>query len=67
MVALYCSFLFDDGTKGEYPADALLLTALAGRPQGCWCRLDQLCHADVLLAYVEALAEGYDEDPEDLA
>lgn len=26
--------------------------ALAGRPLACWCRLDQPCHADVLLELV---------------
>jgi len=28
---------------------ALLLAPLRGRDLACWCRLDQPCHADVLL------------------
>lgn len=48
----------------NYPSDALLLTALGGRDLACWCRLELPCHADLLLAHVEALGEGYDENPE---
>jgi Domain of unknown function (DUF4326) len=27
---------------------------LRGRPLGCWCRLDQACHVDVLLEVANA-------------
>lgn len=56
-----------DGQVREYPPDNLLWTALAGRDLACWCRLDVPCHADLLLAHLEALGEGYDEDPGEFA
>ena len=34
----------------EYPSDDEIRRELGGRDLACWCRLDQRCHADVLLA-----------------
>ena len=38
------------GWMGERPA--WMIPRLAGRNLACWCRLDQPCHADVLLQAV---------------
>lgn len=32
-----------------YPSDDEIRAELAGKNLACWCRLDQPCHADVLL------------------
>lgn len=42
-VRLYREALMDDPTSGER------LQSLRGKDLVCWCRLDQPCHADVLL------------------
>ena len=33
----------------HYPSDEEIRAELAGRDLACWCRLDEPCHADVLL------------------
>ncbi len=40
---------------------------LAGKDLACKCQVDELCHADVLLEFVSALAEPHEEDPGDFA
>lgn len=39
-----------------YPSDAEIRRDLAGRGLACFCRLDQPCHADVLLELANAPA-----------
>lgn len=39
---------------GTRPPTAPVLAALRGHDLVCWCRLDQPCHADVLLEIVNA-------------
>lgn len=39
-----------DVERGEYGD----LAALRGKNLACWCRLDQPCHADVLLEFANA-------------
>lgn len=71
-VDLFEAFLYGGGERtylrrgvpAVYPSDALLLTALGGQSLGCWCAGGTPCHADILLALVEALGEGYDENPD---
>lgn len=41
--------LYGDGADHHMAVDERI-TALAGRDLACWCKLDQPCHADVLLA-----------------
>jgi len=36
---------------------ALDLSELRGKNLACWCRLDQACHADVLLEFANAAKE----------
>jgi hypothetical protein len=33
--------------RAEYPVDEI--GELRGKDLACWCRLDELCHADILL------------------
>lgn len=33
----------------NYPSNAEIVTELGGKNLACWCELDALCHADVLL------------------
>lgn len=33
------------------PSRALIISELRGKNLACWCRLDQACHADVLLEF----------------
>jgi hypothetical protein len=33
----------------DYPSDDEVRAELAGHDLACWCPLDQVCHADVLL------------------
>ncbi len=41
--------------RGELPfTDAEVGRELAGRDLACWCRLDQVCHADLLLQMANA-------------
>lgn len=49
-VDLFAQMLRDhpDG-GGVYPSVAVIRARLAGRPLGCFCKLDQPCHADVLI------------------
>lgn len=35
----------------------LLLDKLRGKTLCCWCRLDQPCHADVLIEYLDKMEE----------
>jgi hypothetical protein len=35
--------------------DPNFLEALRGKDLACWCRLDQPCHADILLEFLHAL------------
>ncbi|MCX5569646.1 DUF4326 domain-containing protein [Kaistia nematophila] len=46
-VALYRKLLIKHAAKSDDTVDALL--KLRGKNLACWCRLDQPCHADVLL------------------
>lgn len=43
--------LIDKHPEGSdlYPSVAEIRERLAGRPLGCFCKLDQPCHADVLI------------------
>jgi hypothetical protein len=57
----YRAWLAGGEFEGTYPActsnrDAILkaLPSLRGRNLACWCRLDQPCHADVLLELANA-------------
>lgn len=52
-VGLFCQMLDDPemAQAAGYPAD---LQALRGKNLACWCRLDAPCHADPLLARVNA-------------
>lgn len=57
LVALYRDFL----TAGEGRAEWVLgnIHRLRGRRLACWCRLDQPCHADVLLEFANRIeADG---------
>lgn len=47
-VDLYRQWL-RNGRGPSAPSDDEIRTALRGRNLACWCRLDQPCHADVLL------------------
>lgn len=38
----------------ERPAEQELLATLRGKDLACWCSLDQVCHADVLLELANA-------------
>lgn len=40
---------FADLVRGEPPKVSEIITRLRGKNLACWCRLDQPCHADVLL------------------
>lgn len=52
-VSVMCfRLMFDE--RAEYPADFYpsdeeVRAKLAGKDLACWCRLDQPCHADVLI------------------
>jgi len=37
------------GNPEDYPLDDVIGAELRGKNLACWCRLDQPCHADVLL------------------
>lgn len=37
-----------------YPEPEQIIAELAGRDLACWCPLDELCHADVLLRIANA-------------
>jgi hypothetical protein len=39
-------------------ADPDFLLPLRGKDLACWCRVDQPCHADMLLEFLEALYGG---------
>lgn len=45
-----------DIDPGEPPSFGAIREALAGRALVCWCRLDQPCHADMLLAIANGTA-----------
>jgi hypothetical protein len=47
-VAAHKAWLFDP-TRTVGPTLAAIRCELSGRDLACWCPLDQLCHADVLL------------------
>jgi hypothetical protein len=36
---------------GRYDIEGLNVLDLTGKDLACWCKPDQLCHADILLAY----------------
>ena len=43
---------FEEYLKAMMPEDReTFLAPLRGKPLGCWCRLTDLCHADVLLKW----------------
>lgn len=48
-VTLYRAWLFHQGRSEGLVVD------LRGKDLACWCRLDQACHADVLLALANTL------------
>jgi len=43
-IALFRAYIKSIGAEGQ------IRDELAGKDLACWCRLDQPCHADVLLA-----------------
>jgi hypothetical protein len=43
-----------DAFRAVVIAEKWDLRALRGKPLACWCRLDQPCHADVLLELANA-------------
>lgn len=47
-VGFFADMMRDDELRAiaGYPRD---LTELRGKNLACWCRLDQACHADILL------------------
>lgn len=51
-----CIDLYVGWLRGQMDRDREFLAPLRGRNLGCWCALDQPCHADVLLR----LANGGD-------
>ncbi len=53
-VGMFEDMLADPQKRAEvgYPEDAALIAGLRGASLACWCRLDQPCHADVLLGVV---------------
>lgn len=46
-VRFFCEMLARPGRN--FPSDAEIKTELRGKNLACFCRLDQPCHADVLL------------------
>lgn len=48
-------YAISDKASGEPPLD---LSPLRGKNLACWCRLDQPCHADVLLKLANAPEGG---------
>lgn len=52
-VAHYRHMLQKPGVRGEVDR-ALIRAELAGKDLACWCRIDELCHADVLLEIANA-------------
>lgn len=55
---IYCARLFEEVEVDlGLLADRVDVTELRGKDLCCWCPLDQLCHADVLLA----LANGKEQ------
>lgn len=50
-VGFFEQMLRDDELRREagYPSDDEIREALRGKDLACWCKLDQPCHADVLL------------------
>ena len=55
--------MFRNGMRKSLPACEPILAALPelrGRDLACWCRLDQACHANVLLEMANAPAEASD-------
>lgn len=53
------------GGKGErelntytYPSVAEIRAELAGHDLACWCDLDEMCHADVLLEIANGAVDG---------
>jgi hypothetical protein len=62
-LAAFAAGMFRRGMLAAVPACKPILAALPelrGRDLACWCRLDQPCHADVLLELANAPAEASD-------
>lgn len=55
-VACYREMLASDGASAEQLRSRL--PELRGKNLACWCRLDAVCHADVLLELANPPAEG---------
>ena len=53
---LYCEDLEAGCLRDPWTGEALTVAKaraeLRGHPLGCFCRLDEACHADVLLAFI---------------
>jgi hypothetical protein len=49
-----CLDMFAAYLRGILSRDANFLAPLRGKNLGCWCKLDQPCHADVLLRIANA-------------
>lgn len=59
--------LFREMVAGECESLGRLpnyIASLRGRDLACWCRLDQPCHADVLLAVANSPGMTFPEPPE---
>ena len=41
-------------TAGEAPSKETIIAALRGKDLGCWCKIGEPCHADVLLEIANA-------------
>jgi len=47
-------FLYKRYLVGRIKGEPNFLEPLKGKDLACWCRLDQPCHADILLKFLEA-------------
>jgi hypothetical protein len=46
---------YEEWLKSKIDFDPHFLDELKGKNLACWCTLNQKCHADILLRFVEAL------------
>ena len=53
-----CLIDYKHWLKGKLFEDGSFLDSLIGRDLACWCRLDQPCHADVLLEFLKREVVG---------
>jgi hypothetical protein len=57
-IASYRAWLLDPA-RTEGPTIAEIQRDLRGRDLACWCRLDEPCHADILLEIANPSAAGW--------